>query len=159
MNIANTLKIDEDKQLLGETNDAFDSVLKAFKKYSAHPSILSIKEKMESNVFSFGNVTYEIIPNKIGPLDTSKSTQSEDIPFKIFLFANFISKNFSKSIIDGTFPDQLKESDFSTVFKKRNHNEKTNCRSVSILPLLSKMYKPLIYNQIKQMTENVLSIF
>ena len=159
MNIGNTLKIDEDKQLLVETNDAFDSFLKAFKKYSAHPSILSIKEKMESNVFSFGNVTYEIIPNKISPLDKSKSTQSEDTPFKIFLFANFILKNFSKSIIDGTFPDLLKKSDFSTVFKKGNHNEKTNCRPVSILPSLSKFYKRLIYNQIKQMTENALSVF
>ena len=52
VNIGSTLKIDKDKQFLVETNDAFDPVLKAIKKYSAHPSILSIKEKMSNNVFS-----------------------------------------------------------------------------------------------------------
>ena len=43
VNIGNNLEIDKDKQLLVETNNVFDSVLKAIKKYSAHPSIFSIK--------------------------------------------------------------------------------------------------------------------
>ena len=47
----------------------------------------------------------------------------------------------------------------SPVFKKGNHNDKTNYRSVSILPSLSKIYERLIYNEINQMTENTLSIF
>ena len=72
MNTENTLKIDKDKQFLVETNDVFDPVLKAFKKYSAHPSILSTKGKMDSNVFFLGNVTYEEILNEINSLETSK---------------------------------------------------------------------------------------
>ena len=44
MNIGKTLKIDKDKQFLVETNDVFDPVLEAIKKYSAHPSILRIKK-------------------------------------------------------------------------------------------------------------------
>ena len=99
---------------------AFKTIIK---KYSAHPSVLSIKEKMNNNVFSFREVTYEEILN------------------------------------DGKFPDQLKKADVSPVFKKRNHNDKTNFRPVSILPSLSKIYERLIYNQINQMTENALSIF
>ena len=96
MNIGNTLKIDKNKQFLVQNSDIFDPVLKAIKKYSSHPSILSIKEKMNNNVFSFRNVTYEEILNEISSLDTSKSAQSEDIPFKIIkdnadIFANFIS--------------------------------------------------------------------
>ena len=95
MNIEKTLKIDKDQQFLVETNDVFDPVLKAIKKYSAHPSILRIKEKMNNNVFSFRKVTYEEILNEINSLDTSKSTHSENIPFKITkdnadIFANFI---------------------------------------------------------------------
>ena len=97
MNIEKTLKIDKDQQFLVETNDVFDPVLKAIKKYSAHPSILRIKDKMNNNVFSFRKVTYEEILNEINSLDTSKSTHSEDIPFKIIkdnanIFANFIFK-------------------------------------------------------------------
>ena len=39
-NIVNILKIDKNKQFPVETNDVFDPVLKAVKKYSTHPSIL-----------------------------------------------------------------------------------------------------------------------
>ena len=130
-------RVDKNKRLLAETNDVSDSVLKAIKKYSTHPSVLNIKEKMNNNVFSFRNVTYEEILNEINSLDTSKSTQSEDIPFKIIkdnadIFANFILQNFNKCIIDGKFPDQLKKADVSPVFKKGNYNDKINYRPVSI---------------------------
>ena len=151
MNIGKTLKIDKDKQFLVETKDVFDPVLKAIKKYSAHPSILRIKDKMNNNVFSFRKVTYEEILIEMNSLDTSKSTQLEDIPFKIIkdnadIFANFILQNLKKRIIDGKFPDQLKQADISPIFKKGNHNDKTNYRPVSILPSLSKTYERLIYN-------------
>ena len=120
VNIGNTLKIDKDKQFLVETNDLFYPVLKANKKYSAHPSILSIKEKMNNNVSSFRKVTYEEVLNKINNLDTLKSTQSEEIiKDNADIFTNFVLKNFSKCIIDGKFPDQLKKADASPVSKKR----------------------------------------
>ena len=110
-------------------------------------------------MFSFGKATYKEILNEINSLDTSKSTQSEDIPFKVIkdnddIFTNFILQNFNKCIIDGKFPDQLKKADIIPVFKKGNHNDKANYRSVSILPSLSKIYERLIYNQINKMTEN-----
>ena len=68
---------------------------------------------MNSNVFSFRNVTYEKILNEINSLDTSKSTQSENIPFEKItdnadIFANFIFKNFNKCILGGQVLDQLK---------------------------------------------------
>ena len=128
-----TLKIDKDKQFLVQTNDIFDPVLKAIKKYSAHPRILSIKEKMNNNVFSFRKVTYEEILNEINSLDTSKSTQSEDIRFNVIKDNADIFVNY--------------------------HNDKTKYRPVSILPSTSKIYERLIFNQITQMTENTLSIF
>ena len=65
---------------------------------------------MNNNVFSFRNVTYKQILNETNSPDTSKSTQSEDINFKIIkdnadIFANFILQNFNKCTIDGKFPD------------------------------------------------------
>ena len=119
---------------------------------------------MNNNVFSFQKGTYEEILNVVNSLDTSKSTQSEDITFKIIednagIFTNFILQNFSKCIIDRKFPDQLKKANVSPVFKKGNHNGKTNYRPASILPSLLKIYERLIYNQINHMTENALSIF
>ena len=57
---------------------------------------------MNNNVFCFQKVNYEEILNEIKSLDTSKSTQSEDIPLKIIkdnadTFANFILKNLTNA--------------------------------------------------------------
>ena len=129
MTIGNPLKIDKDKRFLVESNDISDLVFKATKKYSAHPSILSIKEsfsikeKMNNSMF-FSKYHYVEILNEINSLDTSNATQSEDIPFKIIkdnadIFNDFILQNVSKCIIDRKFPDQLKKADVGPVFKKR----------------------------------------
>ena len=76
-----------------------------------------------NNMFSFQNVTYEEILNEIKSLDTSKLTQSEDIPFKVIkdnadIFDYFILKNFSKCIRDGKFPYQLKKQMLFLSLKK-----------------------------------------
>ena len=70
---------------------------------------------MNNNVSSLRNVTHEEILYEINNLDTSKSTQLQDIPFKTIkdnatVLANFILQNFNQCIIDGKFPDQLKKS-------------------------------------------------
>ena len=82
---------------------------------------------MNNNVVFFRSVTYEEIPNEINSLDSSKSTQLEDIPFEIIkdntdIFANFILQNFNK-----------KKAGVSPVFKKGNHNNKIIYPLVSIL--------------------------
>ena len=100
--IGNPFKIDKNKRFLVESNDISDLAFKAIKKYTAHPSILSIKEKMNNSVF-FSKYHYVEILNEI----------NADI------FNDFILQNVSKCIIDGKFPDQLKIADVSPVFKKR----------------------------------------
>ena len=100
--IGNPFKIDKNKRFLVESNDISDLAFKATKKYTAHPSILSIKEKMNNSVF-FSKYHYVEILNEI----------NADI------FNDFILQNVSKCIIDGKFPDQLKIADVSPVFKKR----------------------------------------
>ena len=75
---------------------------------------------MNNNVFFFQNVTYEEFLNEINSLDTSKSTQSEDIPFNdnADIFPNFILQNFNKCIIDEKFPDQSKKQTLVLSLKK-----------------------------------------
>ena len=164
VNIGNTLKIDKDKRFLVETNHVFDLVIKAIKKYNVRPSIFSIKEKMNINVSSFRNVTYEEILNKINNLHTSTSARSESIPFKINkdrddIFAKFILKNFNQCIIDRKFPNQLKKAIVSPAFKKGKHNCNTNYQPMSILPWIPKIYECLNCSQINQMRENASSIY
>ena len=103
------MKIDKDKQFLVQTNDVFDPVLKT-RKIALILAFLESKKKMNNNMFSFRKVTYEEILNEFNSLGTSKSTQSEDITFKIIknnadIFTNFILQNINKCIIDGMFPN------------------------------------------------------
>ena len=57
------------------------------------------------------------------------------------------------------FPDSLKLSDITPVFKKLDPNDKTNHRPVSVLPLLSKVFEKIIYDQLYEYLENFLSEF
>ena len=45
LNVGNNFEIDEEKRFLIETNGVVDLVLKAIRKYSAHPSTLNMKER------------------------------------------------------------------------------------------------------------------
>ena len=57
----------------------------------------------------------------------------------------------------GCFPDSLKEANISPIVKKDDPFDKSNYRPVSILPLISKVYERLIYNQLSEYTEPFLS--
>ena len=85
---------------------------------------------MINNVLSFRNVVFEEIKNENNNLDTSNSTQSKDIPFKMIkvnvnIFANFILQNFNQGIMDAKFANLLKKADGRFTLKKGNHNRKT----------------------------------
>ena len=55
------------------------------------------------------------------------------------------------------FPDSLKQADIKPVYKKDSRNEKENCRPVSILPNLSKIYERCMYTQMNKYFGPILS--
>ena len=63
----------------------------------------------------------------------------------------------NKSIENGCFPDSLKEANITPIFKKNDPLDKSNYRPVSILPLLSKVYERLIYNQLSDYADTFLN--
>ena len=60
-------------------------------------------------------------------------------------------------ISTGTFPGELKTADIVPVFKKKDQNDKTNYISISLLPLISKLFEKVIYQQIEDFANKVLS--
>ena len=88
------------------------------------------------------------------PLKAIKKYSAHPSILNIFILNNFILQNFNKCILDGRFPDQLKKQMLALSLKKETITIKP-----TILPALWKIYERLIYNQINQMTQNVLSIF
>ena len=60
-------------------------------------------------------------------------------------------------MINGKFPITLKNANVIPVHKKDNPTDKTNFRPVSILPLLSKAFEQVIYNQLSKYMDTFLN--
>ena len=58
--------------------------------------------------------------------------------------------------IKGTFPDQLKIADIVPILKKEDQNDKTNNRPISLLPLISKIFEKVLYQQIEGFPNKIL---
>ena len=70
---------------------------------------------------------------------------------------DIITACINKAIETGNFPDSIKMANVTPVFKKEDPLDKSNHRSVSILPLLSKVYERVIYNQLSEYSNNFLN--
>ena len=110
--------------------------------------------------FSFRPVSVEEVKKIIRDLKTKKAVGGE-IPTKILKECEFIfdvlTKCINKSIETGYFPDSLKLANVAPAFKKVDPLDKSNYRPVSILPLLSKVYEKVIYNQLSDYSNSFLN--
>ena len=75
----------------------------------------------------------------------SDKVSSGEIPIEILKESAFC---FSESLTNNKFPDTLKLSDITPVFKKLDPSDKANYRLVSILPLVSKLFEKIMYDQL-----------
>ena len=79
---------------------------------------------------------------------------SGDIPTKILKECKFtfdiITACINKAIETANSPDSFKMANVRPVFKKENPLDKSNYRRVSIMPLISKVYQRVIYNQLSE---------
>ena len=57
----------------------------------------------------------------------------------------------------GIFPSSLKLGNITPIFERDDPLDKSNYRPVSIIPLLSKVYERIIYNQLSQHFEQFLN--
>ena len=110
--------------------------------------------------FSFRPVSFEEVKKIIQDLKTNKAVGGERLT-KILKECEFtfdvLTNCINKSIEAGYFPDSLKLANVALVFKKENPFDKSNDRPVSILPLLSKVYEKVIYNQLSHYSERFLN--
>ena len=137
---------------INTTIDEISNIIVTFKK---HPSILKIKERIQTtNTFSFSYINEQIIKDEICSLDTRKPTRFNNIPAKILVHSHDICSShlrdiFNNSIINRKFPSALKRADISPTHKKDERTNKENYRPVSILPAVSKIFERIMYSQIE----------
>ena len=140
------------------TSDKINGIIKNYEK---HSSICNIKTKYRGiSSFSFWPVSVEEVKKIIQDLKTNKAVAG-DIPTKILLKCEFIfdvlTNCINKSIEIWYFPDNLKLESVAPVFKTEDPFDKSDYRPVSILPLLSKVYEKVTYNQLRDYSETSLN--
>ena len=159
-NIAQNLDIQQynvDDPICGNINDP---LLKAIARYRNHPSIVAIKKLCNfKSHFSFKNVQKEEILIELNNPNINKATQNTDIPTKIIkensdIFGDFIFSNLNCCINTSSDPSLLKRADITPLHKKDSKSEKNNCRPVSILSNISKVYERIMFKQMSEFFEN-----
>ena len=139
--------------------------LKAVLRYKNQPSIKVIKHKSSSMRFSsfyFSQVDKNTVLKEIRKLNMNKAVQDKDIPVKILnaeYFAQYICLQFNEAICASKFPASFKFANITPVFKQGSKNQKENYRSVSILPIILKIFEKLICRQLSNHFDNILSKF
>ena len=142
-----------------------DPLMKAIMKYSFHPSTVAIKKNCNSALsFSFSQVERDEVMKEINNLKTNKATQSTDIPSKFIkensdIFGDFIFGNYNNYVSYSIFLNSLKNAIITPVHKNGAKTSKDNYRPVSILSNISNIYERLMFKQISEYFEPILSKF
>ena len=84
-----------------------------------------------------------------------------EIPIKILKESTFcfpeLTNCINESLTNNKFPDTLKLSDITPVFKKLDPSNKANYRLVSIQPLVSQVFEKIMYDQLYEYIEHFLN--
>ena len=139
-----------------------ETLTKIFKKFKNHPSIVKIKNKyLVKEKFSFQPVSVKDVENVIKNIPSDK-TSGGDIPIQMFKRSGFTYQILTDCINDainkGVFPDSLKTANITPVHKKDKPTDKENYRPVSVLPLLSKVFERLLYDQLSEYLQKYLNV-
>ena len=97
----------------------------------------------------------------INEIDTKKSSSGEISPAIIKLAKKEIlipiTNCINKCISIKSFPDELKIADVIQVFKKEDPNNKAKYRPIKLLPIISKIFERVFFEQIEKFSEKILS--
>ena len=166
-NIVPSLGLQCKDELLASVEHIQDPLEKIIGKSKQHPSIIAImKHRPNKSNFSFSRVAKQSIESLIKTLDSSKTIQKYNIPTKIIkeninIMSNIFHEDINKCFSESFFPDDLKRAEVIPVFKKHIKKDsktlKENCRPVSILSNISKIYETCLYNELSNYSEDTFS--
>ena len=115
---------------------SFLDITEKIKYFNNHSSIKTIKDKFRNSFsFKFEFVSTDKILRCINQIDIKKSSSEEISPAIIKLPKKEINKCINKCISTKSFPDQLEV----------DPNNKANFRPISLLPIISKIYKRVLF--------------
>ena len=123
---------------------------------------MAIRNINNNSTFRFSKVTFKDLVKEIRKLRTKKATQGNNIPVMVLkentdVFANYMLDFFKECVDQGELPSILKNTNTTPVFKKYLRGSAENCRLVSILPVIAKIFEKLLTQQITSYMDKFLS--
>ena len=158
------LQINDNKYLLDNVDDMSDPIQIAITKFQNHPSILLIKENVQTaENFHFSPVSIVHIEKEILALNASKVGKFKNIPAKLIKETSDVCGKvfldvWNSEIIDKhAFHTKLKLADITTIHKKNDTLSVGNYRPVSVLPSVSKILERIMKKQLLSYINQFLS--
>ena len=124
-------------------------IARAIERFKTHPNDVIIKTKISRrNKFSFTEVSQFQIEKEIKNLNVKKSYNpqkyiTETSATSLMVTVETLQQFFNQALSTGEFPSNLKNSDLTSVFKKKDLLNKENYRPVSVLPIILKVFEKL----------------
>ena len=112
--------------------------------------------------FNFKTIELKDIRDAFAKAKTTKSFGVDNISSCFLKLAlpyieNSLAFLFNTSIETSQFPDSWKVARINPIFKEGDKTEKSNYRPISVLPIISKLFEKLVFNQLYHyMKENSL---
>ena len=164
--------LNENKKISNTFNEYFTNITKGLNlcestgniNFENEESCKKIKENFGNETFSFETISKKDVLNLIKQLPGNKATVSNDIPVSVLkesvsAYYEKLTDIFNNCIRSGTFPEILKKSEVTPVFKKGDPTSKTDYRPVSALSSFSKIFEKLFYLQLNNCMQNKFSIY
>ena len=110
--------------------------------------------------FRFKTIELKDIRDAFAKVKTTKSFGIDNISSYFLKLAlpyivNSVTFLFDTSIETSQFPGSLKVARITPIFKDGDRTDKSNYRPISVLPVISKLFEKLVFNQLYQyMKEN-----
>jgi len=138
---------------IGSPEPDFISLEEILEYYAKDKGISLIKERVNGDqYFSFSQVTEKEVLEAIRSLKSGKATGADDIP-AVFIkrLANELTPQITcilnECIWQNIFPNDMKISNITPLYKKKDRLCKENYRPVNILTALSKIFERILYDQ------------
>ena len=151
-NVVSSLGIGEPMESTTVLSSLTDSIDGIIQKYSNHPSITNINQNVFGTNFSFHETTTSDVENELRKLDTNKACMPNSIPAKALKENSCIcslplTNIFNNEIKTSFFDDGLKYANITPIYKSDDATDKKNYRPISVLPVVSKIFEKIMFNQ------------
>ena len=73
---------------------------------------------------------------------------SKLLKMAVSIVAPSLTSIFSKSVLMGIYPNDWKTAKVTPLFKKGIKSDPNNYRPISVIPIISKVFERIVYNQL-----------